>query len=167
MSIVISGRIAEMLKRESGRHGLTPEEYLLEILTRDLDPGEKAREYMEASLNLVEQAEKELKNGDLRQASEKIWSACALAIKAHALAKKGLKLETHRDLWLYKNEIARELGEWVKIVFRQADSMHKNFYEDLATREDVEDVLKEVKKLVTTIRSNIERLQSSDPPHRQ
>ena len=72
MSIVISGRIAEMLKRESGGHGLTPEEYLLEILTRDLDPGEKAREYMEASLNLVEQAEKELEKGDLRQASEKI-----------------------------------------------------------------------------------------------
>ena len=45
--------------------------------------------------------------------------------------------------------------------------MYKNFYEDLATREDVEDVLKEVKKLVTTIRSNVERLQSSDPPHRQ
>ncbi|MEM1611404.1 MAG: PaREP1 family protein [Sulfolobales archaeon] len=159
MSIVISGRIAEMLKRESGRHGLTPEEYLLEILTKDMDPGERAREYIEASHNLVEQAEKELEGGDLRQVSEKIWGACALAIKAHALAKKGLKLESHRDLWLYKNEIARELGEWVKTVFRQAGSMHKNFYEDLATREDVEDVLKEVKKLVTAIRNDIESPQ--------
>lgn len=133
-----------------------PEEYLLEILTKDLDPEERAREYVEASLSLVEQAEKELEKGDLRQASEKIWGACALAIKAHALAKKGLKLESHRDLWLYKNEVARELGEWVRTVFRQADSMRKNFYEGLATREDVEDVLREVKKLVTAIRNSIE-----------
>jgi len=29
--------------------------------------------------------------------------------------------------------------------------MHKNFYEDVATREDVEDTLKDVEKLVTTI----------------
>ena len=38
---------------------------------------------------------------------------------------------------MYKNEIAREIGDWVKIVFKLADSMHKNFYENLTTREDV------------------------------
>ena len=52
---------------------------------------------------------------------------------------------------MYKNEVARELGEWIRVVFRQADSMHRNFYENLATREDVEDVLKEVGKLVAAI----------------
>ncbi len=36
-------------------------------------------------------------------------------------------------------------------VFRQADSMHKNFYENLATREDVEDALREVERLVNEI----------------
>ncbi|RLE60461.1 MAG: hypothetical protein DRN53_06175, partial [Thermoprotei archaeon] len=41
---------------------------------------------------------------------------------------------------MYKNEIAKEIGDWVRIVFKLADSMHKNFYENLATREDVEDV---------------------------
>ena len=84
-------------------------------------------------------------------ASEKVWGACALAIKAHALAKKGVILESHRDLWRYKNEVARELGEWVRAVFRQADSMHRNFYENVATREDVEDTLREAEKLVKTI----------------
>ena len=33
--------------------------------------------------------------------------------------------------------------------------MHKNFYEGLATREDVEDALKEVEKLVLTISERI------------
>jgi len=35
--------------------------------------------------------------------------------------------------------------------------MHKNFYEGLATREDIEDPLKEIKKLVTTISETIEK----------
>jgi len=45
----------------------------------------------------------------------------------------------------------------VRAVFRQADSMHKNFYEGLATREDVEDSLKEVEKLVTAINKLIKK----------
>ena len=117
----------------------------------DKDPIECAGKYLEGAEELVKEAQRELEEGDLRQASKKIWGACALAIKAHALAKRGMRLEFHRDLWEYKNEIARELGEWVRAVFRQADSMHKNFYEDVATREDVEDTLRDVEKLVTTI----------------
>jgi len=143
--------IIEELKERAGRAGVTVEEYLLDILVGDIDPVEGASKYIRGAEELIEQARQELKKNDLRQASEKIWGACALAIKAHALAKKGIKLESHRDLWIYKNEVARELGEWVRTVFRQADSMHKNFYENLATREDVEDVLKEVEKLVTAL----------------
>ncbi len=52
--------------------------------------------------------------------------------------------------------VAEELGDWVKAVFRQADSMHRNFYEGLATREDVEDTLREVKKLVSAVSESIE-----------
>jgi uncharacterized protein (UPF0332 family) len=159
MSLVIPKRIAEKLRREAGRIGLTPEEYILELLTRNLDPEQKSREYIEASRSLVEQAREELEKGDLRQASEKIWGACALAIKAYILARRGLKLESHRELWIYKNEVVKELGEWVRTVFLKADSMHKNFYEGLATKEDVEDALKEVEKLVTTIYKHVKKNQ--------
>jgi len=121
---------------------------------KNLDPEQKAKEYIESALSLIEQAREELEKGNFRQASEKIWGACALTIKAHA-AKKDLRLESHKDLWIYKNEIAKELGEWVRTVFLKADSMHKNFYEGLATREDVEDTLKEVEKLIRTIHDQI------------
>lgn len=33
----------------------------------------------------------------------------------------------------------------------KADSMHKNFYENLATNEDVKDAIEEVNKLVSTL----------------
>ena len=142
MSLVVPERIAEMLRREAEKHGLTPEEYILEYLIKNQDPVQRGREYIEASIDLIRQAEKELERGDLRQASEKIWGACALAIKAHALVKKSLRLGSHKDLWLYKNEVAEELGEWVRTAFLKADSMYGNFYEGLATREDVEDAFK-------------------------
>ena len=36
-------------------------------------------------------------------------------------------------------------------MFLKADSMYKNLYEGLATREDMEDALREVEKLVSAI----------------
>ncbi len=126
-------------------------------MTRDLDPDESAREYTEVVHNLVEQAREELSKGDLRQASEKIWDACALAVKAHALAKKRVRIASRKELWIYRNEVAKELGDWIRSVFRQADSMHKNLYEGLATREDVEDTLREVEKLVKAVKESIEK----------
>ena len=107
---------------------------MLDLLTRDEDPREVWRRYLEGAIELLERAEAELRRGELRQASEKIWGACVLAIKAHALAKKGLRLGSHADLWAYKNEVAGELGSWVRTAFKLADSMHKDCYENLATR---------------------------------
>ncbi len=149
--MVISKFIIEELRRRADRAGVSIEEYLLDILVRDVDPLEGAEKYLRSAKELLEQARQEIVKGNLRQASEKIWDACALAIKAHALAKKGVRIERHSDLWIYKNEVAKELGDWVRAVFRQADSMHKNFYEDIATKEDVEDTLREVKRLVVEI----------------
>ena len=41
---------------------------------------------------------------------------CELAIKAHAIARKGRRIESHAELWKYKNEVAKELREWIKRV---------------------------------------------------
>jgi len=150
-SIALPKAIIEELVRRASKAGTSVMEYLLDLLMQSMDPGTGARRYLEVAKQLLEEARQELEEGDLRQASEKIWGACALAIKAHALAKRGLRLESHRDLWVYKNEVAKELGSWVRIVFKLADSMHRNFYEGLATREDVEDALREVERLVNAV----------------
>ena len=65
--------------------------------------------------------------------------------------EEGLRLESHADLWAYKNEVAEELGSWVRTAFKLADSMQKNYCENLATREDVEDALGEVSRLVDAV----------------
>ena len=43
----------------------------------------------------------------------------------------------------------------MRTAFLKADSMHKNLYEGLATREDVEDALREVEKLVSAIAKSL------------
>jgi len=140
--IIIPENMAKRIREAAEKLGLTPEGYILDLVAKNLNPEERAGVYIEAARGLVARAREELGKGDLRQADEKIWGACDLAIKAHALARRGLKLESHRDVWLYKNEVVKELGDWVRTVFLKADSMHRNFYEGLATREDVEDSLR-------------------------
>ncbi|NQE04239.1 hypothetical protein C5S32_00075 [ANME-1 cluster archaeon GoMg1] len=48
------------------------------------------------------EAKELLKEGNLVQASEKLWGAAALTVKMVA-AKRGLKLEQHGGLWVFIN----------------------------------------------------------------
>ena len=48
-TIVVPASIARRLREEAEKLGLSPEEYLVELVLRDLDPPERAREYIEAS----------------------------------------------------------------------------------------------------------------------
>jgi len=130
---------------------MTIDEYLTEVVIQEIDPQERTREYIAAALELMEQAEEELKRGDLRQASEKIWGAAALAIKAYAYAKEGRRLSSHGELWEYKSKVAEELGDWVHDAWAHANGMHANYYEGWADKESVEIALQRVKVLVKKI----------------
>ena len=148
---MIEGAIAKRLVEEARRRDLTPEEYLLELLTQNLDPGERAREYVEAASSLLRGAREELERGNVRQAAEKVWGAAALAVKAYALWKDGRRLMSHSEFWEYKSIVAEELGRWVRVAFQQASSMHTCFYEGLCDRGDVEEALEAVEKLVEEV----------------
>ncbi len=131
------------------------DELAIELLTQDVDPKTKVKDYVEASMELLRQASIEVDKGDIRQAAEKIWGAVALSVKAYALWRDGRRLSSHRELWEYKDVIAQELGGWVREVFREASTLHICFYEGWCTRQDVVDVLGKVRKLVSTIMDKI------------
>lgn len=158
MKFTLPKVLVKELEEKASKAGVSVEEYLFDILIKELDPIEGFKKYIEGAEELLEEARREFEKDNLRQASEKIWGACALAIKAHALARKGKRLESHADLWVYKDEVAAELGDWVRTAFKLANLMHVNFYENLATKKDVEDVLKEVEKLVKNIASSLEAI---------
>lgn len=153
--ISIPRTILEELKRRAEERGLSLEEFLTEIGTQDLDPEDRAKKYIDVAMELINQAKEELMKNDLRQASEKTWCACALAIKAYALRKDKKVLTRHADLWRYKDKVIAELGEWVRDAWIYADAMYINFYEGEASRADVEKALKLVEDLIKTIMKNI------------
>ena len=140
--------VAERLRREAGRAGVSLEEYVLELLMRDADPREQAQGYIEAAEELLAEARKELGRGDLRQAAEKVWGAAALAVKAYAAWREGRRLNSHSELWEYKRVLEGELGGWVYDAWMAANGMHTCFYEGWCTKEDVEEALARVERLV-------------------
>lgn len=121
-----------------------------------MDPREKAIEYVEASEELLGEAREELDKGNVRQAAEKVWGA-ALAIKAYAYWREGKKLSSHGELRDYMRLMIRDMGSWVREAWMFADGMHTCFYEGWRAREDVEDSIKRVEKLVQEVASRVKK----------
>lgn len=155
VAIRLPNLIARKLQDEAKKLGLSVEEYLLEILSQGLDPKNRAQEYIEVALELVEKAREELARGDIRQASEKIWSAAALAVKAYAYWKGGRRLSSHGELWEYTQVLRRDLGRWVYGSWAYANAMHTCFCEGWCVKEHVESAIEDVEKLVKAIKSKI------------
>ena len=131
------------------------EEYLVELVTQNLDPSEKAQEYAEVALELLLQAQEELRKDDVRQAAEKAWGAAALAVKAYATWKEGKRLTSHKELWDYTIILRKELGSWIHDTWMSANGMHTCFYEGWCSREHVESAIEEIEKLVKAVKDKI------------
>ncbi len=155
VAIRLPRAVVERLEREARKLGLSLEEYVFELILRDLDPEERAREYIEVAKDLLEQARVELERGDLRQAAEKVWGAAALSIKAYASWREGRRLTSHRELWDYSKKLIEELGEWVYDAWMAANGMHTCFYEDWCTDRHVEEAIKRVERLVREVGERI------------
>ena len=92
-SVFLPDALVEKPKGTAGAD-LTLEELVIETLGT-LDPDEKAEAYWEVAEHYFLKAEEEPSKGDLRQASEKIWGAAALAVEAVAYKRDGRRLVSH------------------------------------------------------------------------
>jgi len=155
MAIRLPDAIAERLSSKAAEEGADPEVLALELLMNALyeDGPSRAEAYRSAAEHLLARAGEELAKGELRQASEKIWGAAALAVKALAYEREGRRLTSHRELWEYVARLVAETGdEEVGRAWRTALSMHVNFYEGWAPAEEVGRALEEVRGLVEKLK---------------
>ena len=89
------------------------------------------------SEHYYENALKFIRQGETQKAAELLWGSIAEALKAVA-ASRGLRLRNHREIWEYARELARELSdESIFDGFREAYSLHTDFYEAELTVDDV------------------------------
>lgn len=110
-----------------------------------LEP-EPTEKYAAMSQRFIRQAEEEFQKGDLAQASNKAWGAAALALKSIA-EERGWLHNRHGRLYDISGQMADELGKpELRIMFRSANAMHQNYYEDWMAADEVRDGIDDAKK---------------------
>ena len=155
-TVILPQRLEYKLKAKAEETGYFPEELGVELLSRslneELDPGDLVEHYKRLSEKYLAEAKELLEKDDLVQASEKFWGAAALTVKMLA-AKRGLTLEQHGALWAFVSRLARETRDKAIISsFSEANSLHKNFYENELTREVVEKMAEDVEQLIAKLK---------------
>jgi len=95
------------------------------------------KKYADQSLRYLQNGVMSLNHGDYDKASEFFWGSIAQAVKAVA-ASRGLELKTHKELWDFTRELAKELSDpRIYEAFRTASYLHTNFYEVELEPEEV------------------------------
>ncbi len=108
--------------------------------------------YEEACLKLLRQADVELLAGDFRQAAEKAWGAAAQITKA-ACIKRGWSHQSHAALRRANKRLAEEVGdEDIRLLFKSANLLHVNFYEDSYNESEVSEGIRDVQRLIEKMR---------------
>ena len=115
-----------------------------------LEP-ESSEKYAAMSQRYIEQAEEEFQKGDLDQASNKAWGAAALTLKSIA-ERRGWNHNRHGLLYDISGQMADELGRpELRIMFRSANAMHQNYYEDWMASDEVRDGIETAKEYLRVL----------------
>ena len=107
-----------------------------------------SQQYQQASARFLAQARQELADGDLAQASEKLWRATTQMLKAIA-EQRGWQHHRHRHYHRVASRIRAETGDGeIRRLFDSASALHENFYEDDMVADEVAERLDDVEALV-------------------
>ena len=110
----------------------------------DLDAGCSPQKYAAMAQNFRASAWKHLDEGDLSQASNKVWGLVAETVKAVGAHHGGI-IHTHRALWQVVRELGQLVGDsgdlptrrWIDNSFAVARGLHSNFYEDRSSEHEI------------------------------
>ena len=100
---------------------------------------------------LMRHAYRELDRGDRLQASEKAWGAAAHGLKAVA-ARRGWRYNTHSDAFTIVQRLVEELGDRVYLLFKTANNLHRNYYTDAMSLDELRYHLPHVEELVEMLK---------------
>ena len=124
----------------------------------------QTQEYVAASYELMGKAHDYLRQGDLRQASEKGWGAAAQMVKAVAENWRGSGVVhgRHQDLRALVAGLATaEREPDLDMSFHAAQDLHENFYENNLSSYIVDLDLRQVNEFRSLI---VPQLRRAQPP---
>ena len=112
-----------------------------------------AIDHAATSRRLIQQADDELAQNDLLQASEKGWGAAAHAMKSIARSR-GWPHSHHRELFAVADRLVAETGQReIHTLFQVASATHQNFYEGWLTPEAAASNLADIRTLLEMLDS--------------
>jgi xylose isomerase len=83
------------------------------------------------------------------------------AVKASA-TREGKELRSHRDLWIHVDEFSERLSDReIRLLWRTANSLHQDFYENWVPSRDVRYAVEDIKRLIEELKGLINLNQSS------
>jgi len=113
----------------------------------------RASEYLDQSLTYLDNSEDAMRSAHPEKAGEFLWGSVATALKALAFAKKGKIITSHAEFWDLARELARETRDQsIYDNFREANSLHSNFYDSRLSSEDIRTVSSKIVNLVRKLR---------------
>jgi uncharacterized protein (UPF0332 family) len=161
LELLLPRKIVERLRKEAERTGASEEELLVNVLSErfgeKLDPDTEVEMHLRLSEKELMEAEEFLRKGDLVQASEKAWGAAVQIVKAVA-AREGRELRSHAELWRFVDEVAGRLSDVeLRRLWRTANVLHQNFYENWMPPSDVRYAIEDVKEFVGKLRKLLQQ----------
>ena len=111
-----------------------------------------AERHAEISEIFLDHAEDLFRAGDPLQASEKAWGAVAHCLKSIA-ERRNWPSGSHQALSVIKTRLAEESDDPARItsLYRSAELLHKNFYEDWLEDDAVERCMGRVRELIAIL----------------
>lgn len=115
-----------------------------------------AQRHTEISEEFLRHSRAELAAGDLLQASEKAWGAVAHCVNSIS-KQRGLPVGSHRMLINNARELIGAAGdgeeaELLLLRLAAAQTLHKNFYEELMSEDEVREAIANASELVAALR---------------
>ena len=115
---------------------------------------ERARAYLNQSLEYFENASNAFKDGNPEKAGEFLWGSVATVLKALVMAKKGIEIKSHSEFWDIARELTRETGDMsIYESYKEANSLHSNFYDSRLSLDDIKNSSKKIAELVKKLRN--------------
>lgn len=130
-------------------------------MTQELPPpgSNGVESHAAMSRRFIAHARDELDRGDRLQASEKLWGACAHALKAVAI-QRGWSHTKHRDIHSIAIQIGNEFGRPdFEAKIRIANSFHENFYENVEEEDSIRRAIDEAENFI----ADLEEVRAAGP----
>jgi uncharacterized protein (UPF0332 family) len=159
ITVILPDKALEDLGKKAKSEGKSLEELVGEAVFKQLDiadPEAKSELHLKLCEKYICEAEELLEKKDYVQASEKAWDASSQMVKALA-AKESKELRSHANLWEYMDKLAEKLEDVeLRHLWRTANILHQNFYENWMPPREVELSVRDVKALIKKLRAAME-----------